>query len=245
MTEIYRFDGKMTSNGIKIIYEDNHMISVVKPAGILSQGDVSLDTDLLSLLKQDLKTRYNKPYDAFVGLVHRLDRNTGGTMVYAKTSKGASRLSKLLREKDFKKGYFAIVDGIVNKDGRLTNKLEKELKTNKVYESEKGKLSILEYRVVDCIDNMSLLFVIPITGRTHQIRAQMAFFGHPLIGDVKYGYKKNMGDFLALWSSCIKIRHVTLEKKLLLQSIPESSNVWGMFKEKTYIDALNEIGDVL
>jgi 23S rRNA pseudouridine1911/1915/1917 synthase len=245
MTEIYRFDGKTTSNEIKIIYEDNHIISVVKPAGILSQGDASQDTDLLSLLKQDLKTRYNKPYDAFVGLVHRLDRNTGGTMVYAKTSKGASRLSKQLRDKEFKKGYFAIVDGIVKKDGRLTNKLEKDSKTNKVYESDEGKLSILEYKVIDCIGDMSLVFVIPITGRTHQIRAQMAFFGHPLIGDVKYGYKKNMGDFFALWSSCIKIKHVTLDKKLLLQSIPERSNVWSKFKEKTYIDALNEIGDVL
>lgn len=245
MTEIYRFEGKMTSNNLKIIYEDNHILSLVKPSGLLSQGDISGDADLLNMIKEDLKIRYNKPGEAFVGLIHRLDRNTGGTMVYAKTSKGASRLSKQLRDKDFKKGYFAVVKGIVKQDGVLKHKLKKDNRQNKVYEAEDGKLSILEYKVVESCNDSTLLFVIPITGRTHQIRVQMALFGHPLLGDVKYGYDENKGNLLALWSSCIKVKHVTMDKYLLLQSIPEGSGFWSQFKEETYIKTLDELGDVL
>ena len=180
------YEIKYKNYTLPIIYEDNHVISVVKPGGILSQSDISGETDMLTIIKDDIKVRYEKPGNVFLGLVHRLDRNTGGTMIFAKTSKGASRLSEHLRNKKMYKGYFAIVEGVLEKPkGYLINNLEKNEKDNTVHESKNGKECVLYYETVEVNDGLSLVFVVPITGRTHQIRVQMSLSGHPLLGDTK------------------------------------------------------------
>lgn len=222
----------------QILYEDNHMIAVVKPQGILSQSDAGGDADMLTLLKRDIAVRANKSGDAFVGLVHRLDRNTGGTMVFAKTSKGASRLSEQLRQKKFYKGYFAIAEGRIEGKGRyLEDRLEKNPRENTVARSANGKLCRLYIEPVAATKDgrSTLVFAVPITGRTHQIRAQLSLFGHPLAGDVKYGGQAaktaNGEAALGLWSSVVAVHHPTREELCVFVSMPPQKDVWRAFPE--------------
>src|SRR5690625_1465024 len=160
---------------IPILYEDNHLLVVEKPVNIPVQGDKSGDQDLLTWLKEDIKVRYNKPGNVFLGLVHRLDRPVGGVMVFAKTSKAASRLSKTIQQGEFERSYLTVVRGIPNNNKeRLIHYLLKDRKKNIVYSVSKnhksGKKAILDYEVVDSKDGLSLLKVRLHTGRSHQIR---------------------------------------------------------------------------
>ena len=216
---------------VEILYEDNHMIGVVKPSGVLSQGDGSTSLDMLSLLGDFIKERDNKPGNVFVGLVHRLDRNVGGTMVFAKTSKGASRISESMRKGEFFKGYFVLTDKqLPLQEGFLVNRLWKDEKQNRVYERKDGKLSRLYYQLIDTCSGLFLYFAIPITGRTHQIRAQFAFAGAPLVGDQKYGTISGGGYQVGLWSGVVCVPHpVRREEKILLTSCPRGK-LWEAFK---------------
>ena len=170
-------------NNLKILYEDNHIIVVVKPINVLSQADSTNDMDMLTLIKTYLKEKYQKPGNVYLGLVHRLDRVVGGVMVFAKTSKAASRLSDAIRKNEFHKDYLAICHGKVKESDFNT------IVTNK----ENGKLSELSYELVDYNKkmNISLVKVHLKTGRHHQIRVQFATRGYPLVGDNRYGIDKN------------------------------------------------------
>ena len=185
---------------MKIFYEDNHIIVAYKPKGILSQADGSDKKDMLTLLKEYIKIKYNKPRNVYLGLVHRLDTNTSGIMVFARTSKGASRLSESVRNHELKKKYIATVEGIIdNKDYiELESYLLKNELERKSYIDKNGQQSILRYRALSNykIGNVDVsdIEIDLKTGRFHQIRCQMASIGHPLYGDRKYGSKNNIDE---------------------------------------------------
>jgi len=209
------------NNGIDIIFEDNHLLVVKKPVNIPTQKDKSNDSDMLTLLKEDIKKRYNKPGNVYLGLVHRLDRPVGGVMVFAKTSKAASRLSDQVRTRQFKKVYLAVVHGILDKlEGRLENYLLKDTRNNTVSvvkeDTPGGKLAVLDYKVEGIYNGFSLVKVSLHTGRPHQIRVQLANIGHPLYGDQKYGHGVNKpGQQIALWSSEIAFVHPVLKQEMI------------------------------
>ncbi len=225
---------------MQILYEDNHIISVVKPSGVLSQADGGQVSDMVNLLKEDIKERYQKPGNVFVGLVHRLDRNVGGTMVFAKTSKGASRLSEELRNKRFYKAYFALAEGITSKkEMLLVNYLYKDEKNNIVRENkEKGKKSVL--KVVKLAETKAdggrtLFLAMPITGRAHQIRAQLSMAGMPLAGDKKYGGTPgNKPEDMGLWSCHVVVKHPVKDEMMHFTSKPEHKGVWTSFSETEF-----------
>jgi 23S rRNA pseudouridine1911/1915/1917 synthase len=231
--------GKIMRNGrsndrIRILFEDNHIIVVEKPPNMLTQGDSTGDDDLLSLLKEDIRIRYNKPGNVYLGLVHRLDRPVGGAMVFAKTSKAASRLSDQIRKNELEKKYLAVAHGRPEEySGTLVNFLAKDEKTNtvRVVESaEDGKMASLEYNVLDHAKGMSLIKIKLHTGRSHQIRVQLAATGHPLYGDQKYGGSLNKpGMQLALWSAEIGFTHPTLKQFQSYRSMPPDTYPWNLF----------------
>ena len=197
----------MAINENNILYEDNHIIVVIKDENVLSQGDETKDENMVDMLKAYLKEKYSKPGNVFVGLVHRLDRRVSGVMVFSKTSKAASRLSESIRNGSFKKKYMAIVDGVVAGNGKLVNMLDK--KDGKAIESKvSGKESILYYNVLKNIvienHDMSVLDIDLITGRYNQIRKQLSIINHPIINDFKYNYRgKNYNDCFGL--RCYKL----------------------------------------
>jgi len=210
----------------KIIYEDNHIIVVIKPQNISVQEDESQDIDMLTIIKNYIKERDKKPGNVFLGLVHRLDRPTGGVMVFAKTSKAASRLSKQLKDKELKKRYFCVVNGrpqIV--EDRLITYLKKDEKTNTVKIAPKlengSKEAILEYKVLETKNDLSLIDVNLITGRSHQIRVQMSSqLNMPIFADFKYGDKFHSGN-LALWAYELSFVHPTTQKGMKFRVAPE------------------------
>lgn len=172
---------------ITVIYEDNHVIAVVKPAGMPSQPDESGDESMLYAIKKYLKEKYQKPGNVFLGLLHRLDRPVSGIMLFAKTSKGAARLSEQFRNRTIEKTYHALAAGkFTTSKGVLTNLLGKDAKLRKGAEYADGKKATLYYEVVQTGKNCSLLRIRIDTGAFHQIRTQLSLAGHPIVGDVKY-----------------------------------------------------------
>ena len=208
---------KIKQMKINIIYEDNHLLVVEKPINIPVQEDKSKDKDLLSMLKEYIKSEYNKPGNVYLGLVHRLDRPVSGIMVFAKTSKAASRLSNQVRENKFIKIYNAVVMNKINKSGRLEDYLLKDTKKNIVSVNEKGKLCILNYKRLDYKDGMSLVEIKLETGRSHQIRVQMSHNGNPLYGDQKYNKKAKVGEQLALFAKRLEFDHPTTKEHMVFE----------------------------
>ncbi len=213
-----------------IIYEDNHLLVVIKPCNISVQGDDSHDDDLLTLLKNYIKQRDNKPGNVFLGLVHRLDRPTGGVMVFAKTSKCASRLSESFRSHDIDKKYLCVVLGTPKiANDRVESYLKKDPKTNTVHlapQTEDGaKRAVLDYRVLHTVDGLSLIEVSLQTGRSHQIRVQMSkVLKTPLYNDYKYGDTTHRGD-LALWAYYLKFVHPVTNKPMIFKVLPDVTKV--------------------
>ena len=203
-------DGKAMIN---IIYEDNHLLVVEKPINIPVQQDSSKDKDLLTLLKEYLKEKYKKEGNVYLGLVHRLDRPVGGIMVFAKTSKAASRLSKQVQNHEFKKTYLAVVQGKINKEGNFIDKLLKNHHTNTTTVSDQGKIAKLSYELVEYKDNLSLVKINLETGRSHQIRVQFSYHGYPLYGDQRYN-QDTPKDQIALFAYQLEFTHPTTKEKL-------------------------------
>ena len=192
---------------INILYEDNHLLVVEKPINIPVQQDSSNDDDLLNILKGYLKNKYDKKGNVYLGLVHRLDRPVGGVMVFAKTSKCASRLSHQIQNHIFRKIYYAIVEGNINSKGVFKDKLLKNEQNNIVKVSSLGKEAILEYELVKSLNNLSLVKINLKTGRSHQIRVQFSYHGYPLYGDHKYNKNVISKSQIALFASEIIFYH--------------------------------------
>ncbi|MBE9914865.1 RNA pseudouridine synthase [Paenibacillus donghaensis] len=222
---------------IPVIYEDNHLLGIVKPVNIPTQADVSGDPDLLTLLKDDIKERYNKPGNVYLGLVHRLDRPVGGAMIFAKTSKAASRLSEAVRSRSFSKVYAAVVHGqLPASRGTLKDMLLKDSKTNTVSVVGRGtpgaKEAVLDYEVLGTSGSFSLVKIVLHTGRSHQIRVQMNHAGCPLYGDQKYGSRVNKpGQQIALWSVTVGFPHPVTKEDVVLNSLPPSEFPWNQWEE--------------
>ena len=215
---------------INIIYEDNHLLVVEKPVNIPVQEDSSKDMDFLTLLKDFIKKRDDKPGNVFLGLIHRLDRPVGGIMVFAKTSKCASRLSEQVRNRTFKKTYYAIVEGKLEEKATLVDKLLKDTKNNIVRVDKSGKESILEYELIDYKDNLSLVKINLKTGRSHQIRVQFSSRGHALYGDQKYNSNSKVGEQIALFANSITFNHPITKEELTFELDLPNRKPWNIFK---------------
>ena len=202
---------------INVIYEDNHLLVVEKPINIPTQEDNTKDKDLLTILKKYIKEKYNKPGNVYLGLVHRLDRPVGGIMVFARTSKAASRLSEQVRNKTFKKTYNAVVIGDIENTGKLKDNLLKDEKRNIVKVDKNGKEAILNFKKLNYKNNMSLVEINLKTGRSHQIRVQMANHGYPLFGDQKYNKTAKVGEQIALFAKKIEFIHPTTNELLTFE----------------------------
>ncbi len=226
---------------IKIIYEDNHLLAAVKPPNILSQADHTGDADMLTLLKGYIKEKYQKPGNVFLGLVHRLDRPVGGIMVFARTSKAASRLSEQIRSRSFEKHYLAVVRGTgLKQRDTLVHHLKKVKVDNKVYvvdsRTEGSMEAILDYELLAVSDRLSLIRVRLHTGRPHQIRVQLQAIGHPLYGDRLYGLDdRNMSSCpIALWAYKLRLEHPTRKEPLELTADPPDAYPWSLFDKGLY-----------
>ena len=204
---------------INIIYEDNHLLVVDKPINVPVCEDSSCDDDLLSMLKNYLKVKYNKPGNVYLGLVHRLDRPVGGLMVFAKTSKAASRLSEQVRNNSLEKVYYAVVEGKVNSSGTFEDYLVKDEKKNitSVTSKDKGKYACLSYKLIDFKNNFSLVEIHLHTGRSHQIRVQFSSRGFPLVGDAKYNPNSDNKTSVALFAKKLSFEHPVTKEKLIFE----------------------------
>lgn len=221
---------------LTVLYEDNHCIVVVKPQNVPSQEDASGDKDMLTMVKEYIKEKYNKEGEAFVGLVHRLDRPTGGIMVFAKTSKGASRLSEQIKNGQMQKTYYAVTTKTPQlKSDTLCHYLKKDERNNIVRiapRSETGvKEAKLSYKVLQTCDDMALVEVKLITGRSHQIRVQFAGINCPLVGDNKYGKDKTSASTnLGLWAGRLEFLHPVTKQKMTFACAPDTEkSPWNKF----------------
>jgi len=219
---------------LEILHEDNHCLAVNKPAGLLSQGDFTGDESLVSLAKVYLKTRYQKPGNVYVGLVHRLDRQTSGVVVLAKTSKGAARLSEQFRVGAVRKTYWAIVDGEPESEsGEWSDRLEKDRSANLVrvvgHDDDSaaetsdpvGREARVTYRRIGKVGRHTLIELTPMTGRGHQLRVQLASRGLPIVGDRKYGSRilvpaSDGGSRILLHAREIRFTHPTSRESILV-----------------------------
>ncbi len=211
---------------MKIFYEDNHCIAVMKPHGVLTQGDETGDANLMDEVKAFIKERDKKPGNVFLGLVHRLDRPVGGVTLFAKTSKGASRLSEQFRTRSVQKVYWAVVEGAPGKkEGTIVQWLRKDEKNNFVHAFDREETGAFRaesfYRVLKSNRERSLVEVIPATGRPHQIRVAMASLGTPIVGDLKYGAKTKLHHDVALFAKSLSFDQPVTHERMTVVAEPE------------------------
>lgn len=222
----------------QIVYEDNHLLIINKKVGQLVQGDKTGDEPLLDSIKNFIKIRDDKPGNVFLGLVHRIDRPTSGLVIYAKTSKALSRLTQMVKNREIKKTYWAVVPKeMIPKSQRLVHYLQKNEKTNKAIvftkATEGAKEAILTYHVIKTLDNYLLLEIDLETGRHHQIRAQLSKTGVPIKGDLKYGSPRSNPDGgINLHARKLEFIHpVTKEKIEVIAPVPQNDAIWRACEE--------------
>lgn len=226
---------KEVTGAFRVIYEDNHLLVVNKAPGILVQGDKTGDIPLVELAKGYIKEKYQKPGAVFLGVVHRIDRPVSGIVVLARTSKALARMNEIFRERETRKTYWAIVK---NKppvtQGKLTHWLVKNERRNKAsvfdHESKGAQYAELDYRILTHRENHYLLEVTPVTGRPHQIRAQLASMGCPIKGDVKYGFPHpNSDGSICLHARKLQFLHPVKKEMLVLEAPLPEYNFWKHF----------------
>jgi 23S rRNA pseudouridine1911/1915/1917 synthase len=222
-----------TKDNLEVLFEDNHLLIVNKKSGDIVQGDKTGDKPLSDVVKEYIKEKYNKPGEVFLGVVHRLDRPTSGIIIFARTSKALERLNKMLRERTISKTYWAVVKNTPLKEkDSLIHFLKKNPKNNKstvfTKETDASKKAILHYLVIKKLDNYSLLEIDLETGRHHQIRAQLAYIGSPIKGDLKYGASRSNKDgSIHLHARKISFTHpVSKENISVLAPIPNET-IWN------------------
>lgn len=230
---------KKQERGLQVLFEDNHLIAVNKPAGYLVQGDVTGDKPLSDFVKQYIKIRYNKPGDVFLGVIHRLDRPVSGVVIFARTSKALTRMNEMFRDRKVQKSYWAItLDRPEPMEGKLTHWLLKDKERNFVNASKKksadAKKAVLSYQLASSIDNHHLIAVRPHTGRPHQIRVQLARLNTSIRGDIKYGSPKpNEDGRIHLHAHALSFQHPVKKEPVLIKAETPEDQVWHKFRDFT------------
>ena len=220
-------------SNVQVLYEDNHLIAINKRVGDIVQGDKTNDPPLSEIVKAYLKQKYNKPGAVFLGVAHRLDRPTSGLVIFAKTSKALKRMNQLFVDKKIDKTYWALVKNVPqNQKDTLTHWLKKNPKTNttKVYTKEvkDSKKAILHYKILLKLQRFTLLEIKLETGRSHQIRSQMAYIGSPIKGDLKYGAKRSNTDGgIHLHAKKVKFIHPVSKDSIVINASPPDEILWN------------------
>jgi len=228
-------------SGLKVLYEDNHLIAVNKPGGWLVQGDKTGDIPLSEYVKQYIKKRYKKPGDVFLGVIHRLDRPVSGVVVFARTSKALTRMNKLFHDREVDKLYWAITNKKPDPlEGELVHFLAKHTGRNvttaytnpKTIEKKKAKRSVLNYKMIARLGGHVLIEVNPITGRSHQIRVQLSEIGCPIRGDLKYGFNRwNEDSNINLHCRKLSFIHPVKKERITIKADPKRDSVWLVFEQ--------------
>ncbi len=225
--------------GLQVLFEDNHLIGVNKPAGLLVQGDETGDVPIGEYIKEYIKIRYNKPGAVFLGVIHRLDRPVSGAMIFARTSKALARMNELFKEREVKKIYWAITKERPKPiSGTLTHYVVKDTLKNiaKAYDTKSSraknaKKSVLEYELIGELDGYSLLRITLKTGRPHQIRVQLAKIGCPIVGDVKYGFKQaNRDGSIHLHCRSLEFIHPVKKERVYFEAELPEDWLWDKFR---------------
>jgi len=228
---------KKNNNSLNILFEDNHLLIINKPAGMLVQGDKTGDNSLLDIAKNYIKEKYNKPGKVYIGLPHRLDRPTSGIVILAKTSKALERLNKMFQENKVKKIYWAVVkENPKELEASLVGFMYKNQEKNRSYINKKAKKGAkyaeLRYKLIGKSKFYNLLEIELKTGRHHQIRVQLASIGCPIKGDIKYGFKRSNQDrSIHLHAKYIKFVHPVTKKEISLSAKVPKDQVWDFFKD--------------
>jgi 23S rRNA pseudouridine1911/1915/1917 synthase len=218
-----------------VLYEDNHLLVINKPAGELVQGDETGDEPLVERCKKYIKEKYNKPGEVFLGVVHRLDRPVSGVVVFARTSKALQRMNEQFRDRQTRKTYWAIVKNKpMETSGTLVHWLVKNEKNNKVTafpkDNKDGQRSELSYQLLKHQSGFYLLEVNPVTGRPHQIRVQLSSIGCPIVGDIKYGFDKpNSDKSICLHALQLQFMHPVKKENISIQAAPPKNELWNLF----------------
>lgn len=226
----------MPKKSLSVLYEDNHLLVVNKPNGILSQGDNTRDKTILDMGKEYIKVKYNKPGEVFLHPVSRIDRPVSGAIILARTSKALSRMAKTVKDRLIEKRYSAIVSGRPSlEEARLVDHLLKTQANNTVKVvkpgTAKAKKAILDYTVSYIIKEGAVLDILLHTGRPHQIRVQLANMGHPIIGDGKYGYRSATDlDFIYLHCRSLRFEHPVKKEPILIKAAYPKFPLWQQLK---------------